>query len=183
MMIELTSEYLSAQGLSSNFPERFWAKVRKTDSCWIWTAATDHNGYGAILSVAKRPGNCMIGAHRGSWLIHYGPIPLGKGVLHKCDCSLCVRPDHLFLGDQLTNVRDMIGKNRMPRGKDRAFAKLTDEQVQEIRNLYASGNHFQRELAKQFGIAYQTVGNIVRGETWQHLIQTTESPPEYNLSQ
>ncbi|HEU5089071.1 MAG TPA: hypothetical protein VFT99_16560, partial [Roseiflexaceae bacterium] len=28
--------------------ERFWAKVRKTDTCWLWTAATDHNGYGRI---------------------------------------------------------------------------------------------------------------------------------------
>jgi hypothetical protein len=47
-----------------------------------------------------------------SWLIHYGVIPPGQHVLHRCDNPPCVRPDHLFLGNQGVNNRDMVAKGR-----------------------------------------------------------------------
>ena len=88
--------------------ERFWPKVRKTDECWEWIAGTrGKTGYGSF----KIDGE-VIDTHRVSWMIHFGPIPEDKFVLHKCDNRKCVRPDHLFLGTQLDNVRDMISKGR-----------------------------------------------------------------------
>lgn len=51
-------------------------------------------------------------AHHASWIIHFGPIPAGERVLHRCDVTLCVRPDHLFLGTLGHNSFDMAAKGR-----------------------------------------------------------------------
>lgn len=84
---------------------RFWKKVNKQGplildtNCWVWTAATagaGHGlvGYGAIGS-GRKPCRQLC-AHRVSWEIHYGVIPIGKKVLHKCDNTLCVNPSICF---------------------------------------------------------------------------------------
>lgn len=83
--------------------ERFWPKVEKTDGCWLWTANTRPNGYGLFGSV---------GAHRVAYELCVGPIPSGMYVCHRCDNPACVRPDHLFVGTQLDNMRDMVTKGR-----------------------------------------------------------------------
>jgi len=73
------------------------------------------------------------GTHRVSWELHYGPIPKGMSVLHKCDNPPCVRPDHLFLGTQQDNLQDMRnkGRHRWGLGERHAHAKLTTEIVLE----------------------------------------------------
>lgn len=93
--------------------DRFWEKVSKTPDCWLWTAAvrgTDFK-YG-VLGVGSRPKWRAVGAHRISWQLHFGEIPRGAFVCHACDNPICVRPDHLFLGDALANARDMARKGR-----------------------------------------------------------------------
>lgn len=86
---------------------RFWAKVAKGDGCWEWTAGKAY-GYGRFC---VRHGHVMH-AHRYSYELRFGEIPLGMNVLHRCDNPGCVRPSHLFLGRQLENVRDMMAKGR-----------------------------------------------------------------------
>lgn len=83
---------------------RFWSKVHITDGCWLWTGAL-RNGYGRFGS---RPFKY---AHRVSWELANGPTGDLK-VLHRCDNPRCVRPDHLFLGTQLDNMRDRSAKGR-----------------------------------------------------------------------
>lgn len=91
---------------------RFWQKVRRSAcGCWQWTGAT--NGSRGHIRVARVSGLAInIVAPRLSWLIHYGPIPYGLLVCHRCDNPRCVRPDHLMLGTPRFNVRDMIDKGR-----------------------------------------------------------------------
>ena len=86
--------------------DRFFAKVEKTESCWVWTGSR-LRGYGQFWLNGK-----LHIAHRVSWVLHVGPIAFGLHALHKCDNPSCVNPDHLFLGTAKTNVHDMMDKGR-----------------------------------------------------------------------
>jgi hypothetical protein len=107
---------------ASKKPERFWAKVNKTSTCWEWTGAVRGWGYGAFGLERY--------AHRYSWKLHYGEIPESQLVLHKCDNRRCVRPDHLFLGDQQANITDMVQKRRHVHG-DNHWTRLNLEKARE----------------------------------------------------
>jgi hypothetical protein len=92
--------------------ERFWSKVKKTKTCWIWTGMRfvgKHGDYGGIHRSNPRR---MVKAHRVSWELHFGPIPEGLLVCHHCDNPPCVRPDHLFIGTHRDNVLDCERKKR-----------------------------------------------------------------------
>lgn len=88
--------------------EILFSHVEKSSDCWEWTGATVEFGYG-VLSQAN--GKHWL-AHRLSWVIHFGDIPNGLQVCHKCDNPACIRPDHLFLGTQKDNVQDALKKGR-----------------------------------------------------------------------
>lgn len=90
--------------------DRFWAKVNKTNTCWNWTAVVK-GGYGDFFVSTERGRSA---AHRFSYEQAHGQIPPGMKVCHRCDNMLCVRPDHLFLGTQSDNIRDMYAKGRWP---------------------------------------------------------------------
>jgi len=96
--------------------ERFRTKVRKTRGCWLWTGATNLQGYGVFGRGNRAAGNVL--AHRFAWELEHGPIPAGMCVLHRCDRPLCVKTAHLFLGTQQENLADMRAKHR-----DRPFGK------------------------------------------------------------
>jgi len=91
--------------------QRFWNKVNKTDTCWLWTASKRNKGYGAF-SYTRDGKMIQDRAHRYSWEIHKGSIPEGLFVLHSCDVPACVNPSHLFLGNNQENVDDMMNKGR-----------------------------------------------------------------------
>lgn len=94
--------------------QRFWEKVEKNGPslCWEWRAVKDRYGYGRFCLGVDQRGAL---AHRTAWFVKYGEIPHGKSVLHKCDNPACVNPEHLYLGTQLENMRDMLQKGRNPR--------------------------------------------------------------------
>lgn len=98
--------------------ERFWQLVTKApgDACWLWEHATDVRGYPVFR---KRHGT--IRGNRMAWEATHGSVPKDMLVCHRCDNPLCVRPDHLFLGTDLDNIRDMWSKGRS--GPQRAKAR------------------------------------------------------------
>lgn len=149
--------------IAQKYIEKFWANVCKGDGCWEWRGSFFNHGYG-LICVSR---SCKL-THRFSWELHYGDIPQGICVCHKCDNPKCVRPDHLFLGTTGENNSDRHAKGRDARmpGIKNGRAKLTPEQVREIRRLAALGV-MQKDLAVKFGIT--NVSDIVRGVQWTHV--------------
>jgi hypothetical protein len=151
---------------------RFWAKVGKSEACWLWLAALNDSGYGVLRvrvdGIARNER-----AHRLSWIIAHGPIPEGLNVLHHCDTPACVRPDHLFLGSQADNTADMLRKARHRLrpllGIEHGCAKLDEREVREIRQLFAGGNTTLIELAATYDVSVTQVHNIVRRKLWRHI--------------
>lgn len=150
---------------------RFWDKVDQPyvgHGCWQWLAGKDKDGYGNLALPGRRGGS--IRAHRFSWVLHYGSIPEGMLVLHKCDNPSCVNPVHLFLGTYHDNYHDMKTKKRWRPGgcrpgEDHPLAKLCEKDVKRIRSSKLSGP----ELARQLGVRKQTISSVRRKETWKHI--------------
>ncbi len=161
--------------------ERFWEKVNKDGPtvneklgpCWLWTAKNvtrKRKGYGRIKSGEKD-----VLAHRLAWTFSNGNIPTGIRVLHRCDESLCVRADHLFLGTQTDNMSDASRKGRLvgrfvPVGEDAGIAKLRNEQVVQIRQEFSSSGRSWRDiesLAKKETVCPGTIFAIVTGRNWR----------------
>ena len=143
---------------------RFLEKIKHVGGCWIWTAALKDSRYGAF---------CLNGrihrAHRASWLVHYGDIPAGMCVCHKCDTPLCVNPEHLFVGTASDNMRDAIKKGRLKRrGDDSPRRILSEADVKRIRKLRRAGRS-GKNLAKEYGVCQSTIASANTGRNWSHI--------------
>lgn len=89
--------------------DRFWADVKKTDSCWLWVGYSSNGRYGTLSVERKR-----LGAHIYSYMLHHGLYERPKlKVCHRCDVPLCVNPAHLFLGTHQENMLDASRKGRL----------------------------------------------------------------------
>jgi hypothetical protein len=146
--------------------ERFWAKVQKSDGCWLWQASVRWDGYGQF----RLSTHVLEKAHRVAWLLVRGPIPDGKAVCHRCDDPACVRPDHLFLGTQAENIADMVAKGRGARGAMLPVSRLNPEAVRSIRERYAMGGVEYQDLARLFGVSRRTIGDAVQRRTWRWVV-------------
>lgn len=151
-------------------PNRLWPKVdiRSEDECWEWNAAKTRFGYG-YLSIGRRDEGLVL-AHRAVWELTHGPLPNGMKVCHTCDNPSCCNPSHLFTGTQADNLTDCKVKGRarggsLP-GSRNPNSKLSDNQINEIRERYDSGKVLQRVLAHEYGITQTQVSAIILHKSW-----------------
>lgn len=152
-----------------NTPESFWERVfiiDNLDSCWEWRGGRSIGGYGIFVIGTRK-----VFAHRLSYELFYGNYSDKLKVLHKCDNPPCVRPDHLFLGTQGDNVKDMIEKGRQRyvarKGEDHGNAKLTWDKVSEIRRKYVSEESSTIKLSKEYNVSNSLIKQIIRNEIWK----------------
>ena len=129
------------------------------DECWPWQSSKSECGYGRFMLYGKS----RI-ASRLAFEIAHGQIPEGRHVLHKCDNSACVNPDHLFLGDHKINMADRNAKGRARggslAGELHPMSKLTNVQTNEIRALALTRHLTQKEIARRYGISQPHVSSI-----------------------
>lgn len=154
----MDSRRLSLEDLTT----RYWLLVDTTlgqgpkGECWGWKGKRIQ-GYAILGYTDKR----AFKAHRFSYTLAHGEIPVGLHVLHCCDNPSCTRPEHLFLGTQKDNNNDKIAKGRQA-------SKVNAEQVRTMRSLYANGASI-KSLCEQFGIKRHNASGIVHGRFWKHV--------------
>lgn len=79
--------------------DRFWKRVNKTDTCWLWTGGQIGKGYG----VFRLNGGGKL-AHRVAYQFVKGEIPEGLEIDHLCKVRHCVNPSHLEAVTRLENM-------------------------------------------------------------------------------
>ena len=135
-------------------------EIPEGDACLEWPRGRNKKGYGQLQTWNKSREQLV---HRQAFLLAIGSIPDGLGVLHSCDNPPCFRPSHLFLGTQLTNMRDCANKKRW-----RNASTLEPEDIRYIRLMTSIGAK-QQPLADYFGLHQSTVSDIVRRKHWKNL--------------
>ncbi len=143
--------------------QRFWSKVNKSKSCWLWIGPKNNAGYGMITIKARRP-RCTWYAHRIAWELTNGPIPDQSPrlcICHRCDNPSCVNPEHLFLGTDRDNVLDAFAKGRRLKNRRPKSTRFTPEQIKEIRRAYVPYKMGCREIGEIFGASQIIIWRIV----------------------
>lgn len=97
----MAKEIIISDDELSSVAKRFWSKVNKTDTCWLWTSALSVAGYGVFMLHDK---NLML-AHRVAYTLCKGPIPIGKSLDHLCRNTACCNPDHVEPVSHKENIR------------------------------------------------------------------------------
>jgi hypothetical protein len=134
--------------------ERFLEKIspEPNTGCWLWTAGLFHDGYGKFWFE-----NAHQQAHRVSWKLLVGEIPLGLHILHHCDVRWCVSPYHLFCGTRMDNMTDKLRKARHG-------GKLNPQLVRQIRNSWPKVS--MGRLAQEFNTDRGNISEIVNRKAW-----------------
>lgn len=130
-----------------------------SSGCWLWEGAVwMGKRYGAFWIDKFFNKGRMTSAHRASIFLYKGIDPKGMEVCHVCDNTLCVNPNHLFLGTHQDNMIDMVKKDRHVCVKQ----KLTSSQIEEAKIMRK--NLMQvKDIADVFGISRSHMSRIVAG--------------------
>ena len=144
------------------------AEVSEGTECHLWTGAKV-KGYGYMKVPKTRQ---MEYTHRLMWIATNGPIPSGMLVCHQCDTSLCINPNHLFLGSAKDNTHDMMRKGRARFGgqrpkmirppKPKREPVLSGDALAEAFRMLDGGAR-QVDVAAHFGVSQSLVSrHLVR---------------------
>jgi hypothetical protein len=143
--------------------ERYLSRIDRSggpDACWPWTWGCTNKGYGAL-----RVNGRSTYAHRFGYEQLVGPIPDGLFVRHTCDNPPCQNPAHWVVGTHIDNMADKIARDRQSRGIWHGRAKLTEDEVREIRTSSLT----RAELAMYYGVSWSLIDQILRGVVWTHI--------------
>lgn len=143
--------------------EKIYANVilDELTDCWLWMGVIFNSNGRACLSLRKRHL-----ASRISFALFKGEIG-DKKVLHTCDNVICVNPEHLWLGTNEDNSKDMVVKGRSLTCEKNPAAILTEDQVREIRLNRWRGS--RKHYARKFGVSTGCIDGVLYGDSWSTL--------------
>ena len=161
-----------------NFNEKelnnFFKKISKVPNkkgCLEWTGGLFVSGYGLWCLNNKHHSKKQYYAHRLNYELKMNvELAPDECVCHKCDNPLCCNIDHVFVGTRKDNVYDMIAKRRHVYGERVVTAKLTKEQVKEIRKFkkdFDQGLIKQKEVAEMYGVSQAMIHYIFYKKSWK----------------
>lgn len=156
--------YQTARRVKNELTE-FNKRIKRSEGCWEWLGYVATNGYGLFICNSK-----VEFAHRYAAKVFKHVDIEGKVVAHHCDNPPCVNPDHLFVGSQLDNVKDMDAKGRrkngaVPCGEEQHLHKLTESDVHRIRK----DTRLPRIIADEYGVSVSAVRKVLWRTTWKHV--------------
>lgn len=157
--------FLDGFEITSQVIARILANTIIVGNCWLWQGYLRNGKHGATSI-----NDTSVYIHRIVLAWVSGGISDGLQSCHTCDTSNCIRPDHLFAGTQQANVDDMWAKGRavsppVAYGLQNSKAKLTFEQITQIRALGLFGAAKQRELAREFKCSQSTIWRLLHQKT------------------
>lgn len=164
---------LDAWGVLSHNGWTAVVRVPDLGECHEYDGPRFARGYGQVKSKIDAPNPKL--AHRVSYEHHFGPIPDGLIVRHKCDNPPCINPDHLELGTSADNARDRKLRGRGATGEKSGMAKLSDADVIKLRAIGKSlPNRLHRgpalrRFAESVSVSYAAVQSAWLRSTFRHL--------------
>jgi hypothetical protein len=147
--------------------EVYWSNIspEPNSGCWLWTGRVSTAGYGVLAAGVAGARNNEF-AHRFAWRMHFGEIPEGMFILHRCDVRCCVNPDHLRIGDHQSNRSDMAKRWRGTRSASgnlfgvafhsgSGMRKRFSARVKYLGKSYSLGYYFTAEEASAVAVAFK----------------------------
>lgn len=130
--------------------------------CLEWNKGRLPTGYGQYWITNK------------SWLVHRLVAMLVHGLpehnqmaLHSCDNPPCINPNHLSWGSHSENMKQMWARGRVPERPVRLDRKITFEDAEEARQLYAQGGYSYLSLGNKYGLSNRAMGDLLMRKTYK----------------
>jgi hypothetical protein len=150
----------------------FWAQVEQSedpDACWGWTGTIKKEDGSAIWLFNRWGVRYRVAAHRASAILHGLPVEDSDDVVYRtCRSVVCTNPRHLAVGDHMDNVESRHRAGHTARGEENGRAKLTAEDVAEIKLALRRGAS-NADLAEQFGVSVRAIWGIANDRVWKHV--------------
>ena len=146
---------------------QLWSRCSNTDdptACWVWGGSRTgpERMYGKIC-VAGR----LLRTHVQAWMLHHGTeVPEGLEVAHTCHNGLCCNPAHLEAMTHRQNEDAKLAAGRTTTGERNGMARLTEDDVRAIRRRRSEGATLA-VIADEFGVSFQHVSSLIRGDRWK----------------